>query len=106
MHTPLPSDALLDALKTLWDLLEAEPEAGLRPTSTCCSGSASTLPCCTLAVASNARVSGIGHTKGPAHFHMGHGGRIFSVAVTATGQQQRRIFSALFHDHDAVVDRQ
>ena len=30
MHTPLPSDALLDSLETLWDLLEAEPEASVR----------------------------------------------------------------------------
>lgn len=30
MHTPLPSDALLDALETLWELLEAEPEASVR----------------------------------------------------------------------------
>ena len=30
MHTPLPSEALLDSLETLWDLLEAEPEASVR----------------------------------------------------------------------------
>jgi len=30
MHTPLPSEALLDSLETLWDLLEAEPEACVR----------------------------------------------------------------------------
>jgi hypothetical protein len=30
MHTPPPSDALLDSLETLWDLLEAEPEASVR----------------------------------------------------------------------------
>ncbi len=30
MHTPLPSDALLDSLETLWDLLESEPEASVR----------------------------------------------------------------------------
>ncbi len=30
MHTPLPSDALLDSLETLWDLLETEPEASVR----------------------------------------------------------------------------
>lgn len=30
MHTPLPSDALLDALDALWELLEAEPEACVR----------------------------------------------------------------------------
>lgn len=30
MHTPLPSDAILDSLEALWDLLEAEPEACVR----------------------------------------------------------------------------
>ena len=30
LHTPLPSQALLDSLETLWDLLEAEPEASVR----------------------------------------------------------------------------
>jgi len=30
MHTPLPSEAILDSLETLWDLLEAEPEACVR----------------------------------------------------------------------------
>jgi hypothetical protein len=30
MHTPLPSQALLDSLETLWDLIEAEPEASVR----------------------------------------------------------------------------
>lgn len=30
MHTPLPSDALLDSLEALWDLLEAESEACVR----------------------------------------------------------------------------
>jgi hypothetical protein len=30
MHTPLPSEALLDSLETLWDLLEAEPQASVR----------------------------------------------------------------------------
>ncbi len=30
MHTPLPSDALLDSLEELWDLLQAEPEACVR----------------------------------------------------------------------------
>lgn len=30
MHTPLPSEALLDSLETLWDLLETEPEASVR----------------------------------------------------------------------------
>jgi len=29
-HTPLPSDALLDSLEALWDMLEAEPEACVR----------------------------------------------------------------------------
>lgn len=30
MHTPLPSEALLDSLETLWDLLEVEPDACVR----------------------------------------------------------------------------
>lgn len=30
MHTPLPSDAILDSLEALWDLLEAETEACVR----------------------------------------------------------------------------
>lgn len=30
MHTPLPSEALLDALEALWELLETEPEACVR----------------------------------------------------------------------------
>ena len=30
MHAPLPSQALLDSLEALWDLLEAEPEASVR----------------------------------------------------------------------------
>lgn len=30
MHTPLPSEALLDSLEALWDMLEAEPDAGVR----------------------------------------------------------------------------
>lgn len=30
MHTPLPSEALLDSLEALWDLLEAESEACVR----------------------------------------------------------------------------
>ncbi len=30
MHTPLPSEALLDSLEALWDMLEAEPEACVR----------------------------------------------------------------------------
>lgn len=30
MHTPLPSEALLDSLEALWDMLEAEPEARVR----------------------------------------------------------------------------
>lgn len=30
MHTPLPSDAILDSLEALWDMLEAEPDAGVR----------------------------------------------------------------------------
>ena len=30
MHTPLPSDAILDSLEALWDLLEAESEACVR----------------------------------------------------------------------------
>jgi len=30
MHTPLPSEALLDSLETLWDLIETEPEASVR----------------------------------------------------------------------------
>ncbi|WP_234197255.1 Fic family protein [Pseudacidovorax sp. NFM-22] len=30
MHTPLPSDALLDALEALWELIEAESEACVR----------------------------------------------------------------------------
>ncbi len=29
-HTPLPSDALLDSLEALWELIEAEPEACVR----------------------------------------------------------------------------
>jgi Fic family protein len=29
-HAPLPSDALLDSLEALWDMLEAEPEACVR----------------------------------------------------------------------------
>lgn len=30
MHTPLPSEAILDALEALWDLIETEPEACVR----------------------------------------------------------------------------
>ena len=30
MHTPLPSEAILDSLEALWDMLEAEPEACVR----------------------------------------------------------------------------
>lgn len=30
MHAPLPSEALLDSLEALWDLLEAETDAGVR----------------------------------------------------------------------------
>lgn len=30
MHTPLPSEAILDALEALWEMLEAEPEACVR----------------------------------------------------------------------------
>ena len=30
MHTPLPSEALLDSLEALWEMLEAEPEACVR----------------------------------------------------------------------------
>lgn len=30
MHTPLPSDAILDALEALWDMVEEEPEACVR----------------------------------------------------------------------------
>jgi hypothetical protein len=30
MHTPLPSEAILDALEALWDMIEAEPEACVR----------------------------------------------------------------------------
>jgi len=30
MHTPLPSEALLDSLETRWDLIETEPEASVR----------------------------------------------------------------------------
>ena len=30
MHTPLPSEAILDSLEALWDLLEAEPEPCVR----------------------------------------------------------------------------
>ncbi len=30
MHTPLPGDAILDALEALWEMLEAEPEACVR----------------------------------------------------------------------------
>lgn len=30
MHTPLPSEAILDSLEALWDMIEAEPEACVR----------------------------------------------------------------------------
>ena len=30
MHTPLPSEAILDALEALWEMIEAEPEACVR----------------------------------------------------------------------------
>lgn len=30
MHTPLPSQAILDSLEALWDLIETEPEASVR----------------------------------------------------------------------------
>jgi hypothetical protein len=30
MHTPLPSEAILDSLEALWDMLETEPEACVR----------------------------------------------------------------------------
>jgi Fic family protein len=30
MHTPVPREAILDALEALWDLLQAEPEASVR----------------------------------------------------------------------------